>query len=144
MSAPTTTRARYDKHLTDPACSNCHAQFQPMGDAFEGYDPIGVWRTQQNGFSIDTSGALVGVGGGPIKVASAVELMKVLTQRREVTACVAQQAFRFTLGRLPAERDACELQAIGQEFDQSTRDVRSLVGSLVGSDAFVKRTVHFQ
>jgi len=141
-SAPTTTRARYDKHLTDASCSNCHGTFQPMGDAFEGYDVIGAWRSTENGFTVDTTGALVGLKGGDVKVASAVELTNLLAQRDEVKDCFEAQAFRFTLGRKTGDHDACEVQDIGKKLKTAPLDARSLVGALVASDAFVTRTVH--
>src|SRR4029079_3447462 len=64
QAAPTTTRARFDEHISNPACPHLHAAFQPMGTAFEEYDALGTFRTTQNGFPIDSSGALVGATGG--------------------------------------------------------------------------------
>jgi hypothetical protein len=142
MSAPTTTRARYDEHLVNPACSGCHSAFQPMGDAFEEFDPLGSFRSQQNGFPIDASGALVGTSAGDVPVMNALDLASVLAQTPDVVDCVTRQSFRFTVGHLETDYDACNLPKMKQTFMNNQNDVRALISAIVGSDSFVVRTVN--
>ena len=141
QSAPTTTRARFDAHLSNPACSGCHSAFQPMGEAFEEFDALGSFRTQQNGFPIDSSGALVGATGGDKPVANAIELAQVLAQSPDTLDCVARQTFRFTIGHLESGYDACNIADAKQAFSAGQLDIRQLLSSIVRSDSFVLRTV---
>ena len=54
----------------------------------------------------------------------------------EVRACVGKQWFRFALGRLERDADACSFQRLNQDFAAADYDVRALLLSLVSSDAF--------
>jgi hypothetical protein len=141
-SAPTTTRERFETHLTDPTCRACHQAFDPMGNAFEEYDVLGSFRTEQNGHPIDSSGALVGGTDGEKPVADAVALAKVLAESPDTFDCVARYAYRFTLGRPESTYDQCTLAVAKRTLGQSPFDVRDLMSSIVGSSSFVVRTVN--
>jgi len=141
QSAPTTTRARFDAHVSNPACSGCHSTFQPMGEAFEEYDALGGFRTTQNGFPIDSTGALVGATGGDKPVSNAIDLSRVLSQSQDTFDCVASQAFQFTMGRIAAGYDGCGMAKASQAFSAGHLDVRELIAGIVRSDSFVTRTV---
>jgi Protein of unknown function (DUF1592)/Protein of unknown function (DUF1588)/Protein of unknown function (DUF1585) len=52
-------RVRMQAHLTNPACVNCHATFDPVGFALENFNRLGQWRSTDGGESIDASGAFV-------------------------------------------------------------------------------------
>jgi hypothetical protein len=143
-AAPTTTRARYDEHLANPACSGCHNTFQPMGDAFEEYDALGGYRTQQNGFPIDSSGVLVGATGGDKPVKNALELVNLLAGSPQTNECVVRQMFRFTVGRTESAYDGCMLAGAAQSLNDGTADLRQVMTTIVSSDSFVVRTVNQQ
>jgi len=139
---PTTTRARFDTHLASDACSGCHKLFQPMGDAFEEYDAIGAFRSEQNGFPIDSSGVLVGATGGDKPVANAIELVKLLAQSGQTDDCVTRQLFRFTVGRPEVPFDSCMLTETAQNLHGA--DLRQVLTAIIKSDSFVVRTVNIQ
>jgi hypothetical protein len=71
----------------------------------------------------------------------AVELAQRLAGSEQVQACVAQQWFRFALGRLETEDDQCAFDHMTEAFDASDHDVRSLVRTIVLSDSFRFRRV---
>jgi hypothetical protein len=139
-SARTTTRARFAAHLGSPACSSCHRVFEPMGNAFEEFDALGTFRTQQNGTPIDSRGALVAADGSEQPVADAVALARLLARSPDTFDCVARQVYRFTLGRPETGYDACTLAAVSQALAQPPYDVRALVAALAASESFVTRT----
>jgi len=139
--APTTTRARYAAHLADGACRGCHELFEPMGNAFEGYDALGAYRTEQNGVPVDTSGALVASDGAQTPVTGAVELVNLLAEDPDVLVCVTRQLFRFTVGRNEVAYDDCALEEATRSLTASG-DLRDVVSSIVSSDAFVTRQVN--
>lgn len=141
-SAPTTTRARYETHLTNPTCKGCHELFDPMGNAFEAYDVVGAHRTEQNGFPVDSSGALVHADGSRTPVQNAVELVNALAESPEVRACVARQVFRFATGRDEVAYDACALEDATRTLTDGSGALRDVVLSIVASDTFVTRQVN--
>jgi len=51
-------RQRMEMHRKNPVCANCHAQLDPMGFAFENFNGIGRWRTEDGKTPIDPSGGL--------------------------------------------------------------------------------------
>ncbi len=53
-----TLRQRMEMHRKNPVCANCHAQLDPMGFAFENFNGIGKWRTEDGKATIDPSGGL--------------------------------------------------------------------------------------
>jgi hypothetical protein len=133
----TTTRERFAQHEANPTCGGCHVLIDPIGLAFEHFDAIGAYRTMENGFPIDASGEIF---EGPADLAGpfngALELGQRLSQSRAAADCMANQWFRFALGRMEAVDDACSLKAIRQGFEDSGRNVRDLIVSIVKSDAF--------
>ena len=38
---------KLEAHIHDPSCASCHARIDPLGLAFENYDAIGRWRTEE-------------------------------------------------------------------------------------------------
>src|SRR5262249_40879508 len=53
-----TVRQVIDARMAIAKCATCHARMDPVGISFEHYDPIGKWRTTDNGQAIDTKGDL--------------------------------------------------------------------------------------
>src|SRR5262249_46088848 len=51
-----TTRQAVEQHTSPATCQACHGKFNPAGFAFENYDAIGQWRTEENGTPVDTTG----------------------------------------------------------------------------------------
>ena len=52
-----------------------------------------------------------------------------------------KQWFRFSLGRFEGPEDACTLSSLAADFEASDFDVKTLLLSLVTSDAFRYRKV---
>jgi len=140
-TTPKTTRQRFEAHLSNPVCAGCHSQFDPMGNAFEEYDALGVFRSQENGQPIDSSGALVGASNGDIPVTNAIELSKVLAGSIDTKDCVSRQMFRYAIGHTEGESDACTIAVGRQALATGQMDVRDLLSSIIRSDSFVVRTV---
>jgi len=46
-SPKATLRMKLEAHIKDPNCASCHAKIDPLGLAFENYDAIGRWRTEE-------------------------------------------------------------------------------------------------
>jgi hypothetical protein len=132
----TTTRQRFAEHAEDPSCAGCHVRIDGVGFGFEAFDAIGAYRTTENGKPVDTSGKFAGTLDLDGPFTGPVELARKLSQSDEVSACVTKQWFRYALGRFETQADSCSLDALAREFDASGRDVRSLLTSIVSSQAF--------
>jgi hypothetical protein len=131
-----TTRQRFALHTADATCAGCHNLIDGIGLGFEGYDGIGAFRTTENGQPVDATGNVTGTRdlNGPF--VGAVELAGKLARSEEVRECVARQWFRFALGRLEKEGDACSLGAAYSAFRGSEFSVKELLLALVSTDAF--------
>src|SRR4029077_11808221 len=42
-----TLRMKLAAHQSDPNCASCHRKIDPLGLAFDNYDAIGRWRTEE-------------------------------------------------------------------------------------------------
>jgi Protein of unknown function (DUF1592)/Protein of unknown function (DUF1588)/Protein of unknown function (DUF1595)/Protein of unknown function (DUF1585)/Protein of unknown function (DUF1587) len=135
-----TTRQRYAAHTTAAFCSACHSQFDPMGMTFENYDGLGQWRDQENGVTVDPSGAIVGTMSSDAPMTNAVALAGALAASPEVASCFARQVFRFDVGRMDTAADACSIADATKAYSGKNLDLRELLVALATSPAFAART----
>lgn len=96
-----TTRERLENsHLTNGVCKGCHAAFDPLGFAFEHFDHIGRYRTEEqtaNGaFPIDASVEVKKLDGQVVN--GQEELMAALTNDNEVLSCISATLERYVYG----------------------------------------------
>jgi hypothetical protein len=109
----------------------------PIGLGFEHFDPIGKFREVDGLGPVDASGQITSAGpdvDGAFD--GAVELAHRLAQSAEVRNCVANQWFRFSLGRIESTDDACSIQSLHQAFASSGGNVRELLARIVLSPSF--------
>jgi Protein of unknown function (DUF1588)/Protein of unknown function (DUF1585) len=136
-SAATSTRERFAQHESDPVCASCHVLMDPIGLAFEHFDPIGKFRDVDGLGPVDATGQIVKAGpdlDGSFN--GAVELSNRLAQSAEVQSCVANQWFRFSMGRIESTDDACSMQSLHENFSSSGGNVRDLLARIVLSPSF--------
>jgi hypothetical protein len=136
---PRTTRDRWAAHSADASCRTCHAAIDPVGFAFEGFDPIGRYRTEERGMPVDTRGGvpLLEIEDGSI--AGAAELADTIAARPEARACLARQWLRFGLGRLERDVDRESVDAIAAVESES--GLRAMLVALARTDTFRHRIV---
>ena len=129
-----TLRERLEEHRSNPVCAGCHAFIDPPGFLFENFDPIGAWRTLDNGKPIDASGDLDGV-----PLTSARDLAEVLKDDARVGRCMVTQLYRHAIGRREVTSERAGLDAVNTRFDAAGNRFRDLMLTLVTSEVF--RTV---
>jgi hypothetical protein len=136
-----TTKERFSQHSSDPACSGCHKEIDPIGFGFERFDPIGKIRDTENGKPIDTTGDMLDVealgAGTSAPFSTMAQLGQTLADSHAAKACFARQYYRFSHGVL--EPDSCALGDVLTKFEQSNWDVRELMVAIVTSPGFVVR-----
>jgi hypothetical protein len=134
-----TTRERYKEHSTNALCAGCHSLTDPIGFGFENYDPIGAYRTTENGKTIDSTGQLTGTLDANGSFANGVELATRLGGSAEVKDCLATQWVRFGLGRRETADDACSLEQAQGLFTASGHRLPELLLAVTQTDAFLYR-----
>lgn len=129
-----TTREKLEQHRKDPMCNGCHVFIDPPGFLFENFDPIGAFRTHENGYPVDASGDL---DGKPL--ANARALADLLPEDPRVGECIVTQLYRHGNGRIDVPKERTGLREIAAEFADNDHRFRELMVLMVLSEPF--RTV---
>jgi hypothetical protein len=134
--APTgSLRDRFEAHRSEPRCAACHQLMDPIGFGLEGYDGVGAFRTMDDGFPIDDSGALPDGQA----FAGAKELSVLLAADERLPRCVAQQLLTYALGRGVESYDGDDLDAITEAFLAGGQRLPELIELIALSDPFRMR-----
>lgn len=136
VSPTADARERARVHRDKPECAACHALFDPLGFAFENYDPIGRYRATENGRAIDASTEITETSAVDGPVENAIEMMTRLAGAEEVRACFAKQWLRFALGRDDTKEDATSLAQALEGFEKGEWKVQNLLQAIARSDSF--------
>lgn len=84
------------RHRDNPSCVACHQLIDPLGLAFESFDPTGKWRDKDQDQPIDTRGELI----DGAKFNGVVELKAILLARKdEFTRGFVEKMLTCALGR---------------------------------------------
>lgn len=138
-----TTRQQVEQHTSAPACAGCHqAIINPVGFAFENYDAVGQYRTQENGVTIDASGMLVGTAAaasGQANFQNAIEASALIAESPEARACYAKNWLRYAYGRAEQPADECALAAMAGALASDDYKVTDLMLDLTRTKAFMFR-----
>lgn len=94
-----TERQRVETATASGTCLGCHAFINPFGFMQENYDPLGRWRTTDQGQPIDASIHVEFLDEGPLDSKTPIEALKRLTASNRFQQCFARQLFRFYTGR---------------------------------------------
>lgn len=137
-----TLRQKLEAHVHDSRCAACHARIDPLGLAFENFDAIGRWRTEE---------ITDGTGSNPKVVSSGTfvdgreyrdtrEFKQLLLRDMDAFQMtflekLATFGMRRTLGL--ADRD--ELRKIASQSKSTDFQLSNLLESFVCSDLFQSR-----
>jgi hypothetical protein len=136
-TAATSTRERFAQHDADPNCAGCHTLMDPIGLGFEHYDGIGAFRTMDGTGAVDATGEIFSAGADlDGKFDGAVELANRLANSTEVSNCMVNQWFRYSMGRMETTNDACSIQGVRDAFTASGGNIRELLARVALSPAF--------
>ena len=136
-ASPASMRERLARHRADPACGVCHNVMDPLGFALENYGPTGGWRSEAEGFPVDSSGVLPGgkAFAGP------EELVRVLRQDGGLPRCLTEKLLIYGLGRAPAAGDAAAVSEILRGLDPEHPTLTGIVLGIIESPLFRQRTL---
>lgn len=161
-----TLRQRFEIVKQD-ACWKCHKLMNPLGNAFEGFDDFGRYRTglyydpkrkefiEQNEWDrisksknhgiithpVDATGYLSGTGDPTLdgEVKDAIDLMQRLAKSSRVRQSIIRHAFRYWMGRNETLSDSRTLIAADEAYVRSGGRFSEVIVSLVTSDSFLYR-----
>jgi hypothetical protein len=136
--ATATTRQRYEAHVSDPACSGCHAPLDAVAFALEHFDSVGRYRDSEQGLAIDASGALSG-GDFAGSFADVRELGQRLAASQDARGCLSRHYARFAIGGGQAGDDECLVERMTQAAALQGDSAPALLLALVTSDSFRRR-----
>jgi hypothetical protein len=137
-----TTAQRFEMHERDPACAICHKKIDPIGLAFEHYDPIGMYRASEgpNELPIKTGGELLIDSQLDGAFEGATDLVYRLAATENLHNCVPVQMHRFALGREEVPQvDGCALGTLQSRFQNTNFNVRELILDVVTAETFLYR-----
>jgi hypothetical protein len=129
-------RQDVEARTSGAGCNACHSVINPVGFAFENYDAIGRYRTEEltTGLPIDSSGRIQG-SDVDRDVADALELGSALSSSAHVRDCLADRWMTRAIGQTPGELDQCALDSARERFAE-TGTLRDLIVAIVQSDSF--------
>lgn len=128
-----TARQRFTNHSTNAQCRACHVNMDPFGFALENFDPVGLWRDQENNVTIDASGdaPILGKFNGPL------EMEALLASSEAVQGCFASQWMNFGYGRSMTSAEACAVESVRTKFKETNYNIQEMLLALTQSDAFL-------
>jgi hypothetical protein len=138
-----TIREQLEAHATHATCASCHAKIDPLGFAFDNFNAIGQWRTEENVTGGEGANPPVNAAGklpNGQAFAGPVEFKQLLAQDLDRFAeAFVEQLATFALRRMMTVDDRTQIKAIAQAAKQDGYQLRTLIEHFVMSDLFVKR-----
>ena len=138
-----TIRDQLVAHSTHTTCASCHRKIDPLGFAFDNFDAIGRWRTEEvtatgSGANppVDASGVLV--DGRKFSGPDDFKLL-LADDTDEFAKAFIEQLATFALRRVLTIDDAGEVQAIANASRADEYRLQTLVRNFVLSDLFLRR-----
>ncbi|MDA1163316.1 MAG: DUF1592 domain-containing protein [Planctomycetota bacterium] len=141
-SPKATLRMKLEAHKHHPTCAACHRKIDPLGLAFDNFNAIGEWRTQEvvegtgDNPSVDASGELP--DGRTFKDAREFKQL-LLADLDAFNKTFIEKLAIYGLRRTMTIDDHDELAAIARVGRENDYRVRDIVTAFVVSDLFQKR-----
>lgn len=138
-----TVRMQLEDHVTHAICASCHNKIDPLGFAFDNFNAIGQWRTEEivpRGLGknppVNASGTLPDgrsfSGPDEFKQLLAADVDR-------FGAAFVEQLSTFALRRVMTIDDAAQIQAIAQASKKDDYKLRAVMEIFVMSELFQKR-----
>lgn len=138
-----TVRDQLEGHATHATCAACHRKIDPLGFAFENYDAIGRWRTEEfveKGQGANPPINATGTLPDGRSFAGADEFKGLLTADVDRFAeAFVEQLATFALRRVMTVDDTEQIRSIAQSSRKNSYLLRDVIESFVLSELFQKR-----
>ena len=138
-----TLRMKLEAHKSDANCAACHRKIDPLGVAFDNYDAIGRWRTEEvvrDGAGANPKVDASGVLPDGRKFTDGAELKHLLiADTDKFAAALVEKLATYALRRAMTIDDRHTLAAIATQSKATDYRLREIVEALVVSDLFQQR-----
>jgi len=136
-----TNRERVEATTGDGTCGQgCHSTLiNPAGFAFENYDVIGKWRTEEKGKVVDSSGTYPFLDG-PQSFTNAVEFSRFVAAGVQAHQCYTQNWATYLHARALTAEEKPWIDYLAQRSQRGEISAEQLVLSIVIDETFVQRT----
>lgn len=138
-----TLRMKLDAHKSDANCASCHRRIDPLGLAFDNYDAIGRWRTEEivndgNGDNpqVDASGELI--DGRKFTDAASFKTL-LLADIDKFNAAFIEKLATFAVRRVMTYDDRATLADLARRSKAGDYRLQTIIEDLVLSELFQKR-----
>jgi hypothetical protein len=137
-----TLRQKLEAHIHDANCAACHAKIDPLGLAFENYDAIGRWRTEEVTDGIGENPKVTATGKLPDgrEYTNADEFKKLLLNDLDAfNHTFIDKLATYGLRRSMSFSDRDELKTIATASKAKDYRLRDIIEALVCSELFLQR-----
>ena len=143
QSPKASLRDKLTAHSTNPNCAACHAKIDPLGFAWDNYDAIGQWRTQEKvpaGLGADPT--IISAGempdGRAFKDSVAFKQL-LLADRDAVAKAFIEHLCTYALRRVLTFDDKDDINAIATEAKKHDYRIKDIVKAVATSELLQKR-----
>ena len=138
-----TIRQQLEAHATHATCASCHAKIDPLGFAFDNFNAIGQWRTEENvpgGQGANPPVNAVGKLPDGRAYAGPDEFKQLLAQDLDRFAeAFVEKLATYALRRVMTVDDRTHIKAIAVASKKDGYKLRTVIEHFVTSDLFAKR-----
>jgi hypothetical protein len=138
-----TLRMKLEAHKSEENCAACHRKIDPLGVAFDNYDAIGRWRTEEvvrDGAGTNPKVDASGVLPDGRRFADAAGLRHLLVANPDkFAAALIEKLATYALRRALTIDDRRALTALAAQTKATDYRLRDIVEALVVSDLFQQR-----
>jgi hypothetical protein len=134
-----TLRQQFAEHRSHASCAGCHAFLDPLGFAFENYDAVGRWRTEEKKQPIDASGRLV--RGQAFNNLAELRAILVRDMAGQFTKNLVENLMTYALGRGLEFSDKPNVQAVLKQSEASGHRFQDLIVAICQSVPMQRKRV---
>jgi hypothetical protein len=133
---PVSLRETLALHREKPLCSSCHNRMDPLGLALENFNALGLWRDQERGLPIDSTGTLL----SGESFTNVVQLKHILATNHatEFYRTITEKLLTYALGRGLDYTDVATVDAIVERLKASGGRPSALISGVIESAPFQK------
>ncbi len=133
-----TLRQRMETHRKNPVCASCHQLMDPLGFAMENFDPLGQWRTEDEGHPVDTAGTMPDGS----KFDGVAGLRTALLSKSDVfVETFIEKLLTYALGRGVEYYDAPTVRQIARNAAKTNNRFSRIILGVVTSTPFQMRSL---
>jgi len=131
-----TTRQLVERHVSDASCAACHARIDPYGFAFENFDAIGRFRTQEApGRPVDTKAKLR--DGTEFTGVDGLREYLLAKKQPEFVRLFCQRLLGYALGRSTTLSDTAVIDKMAAAVQADGGRVSAAIGAILESPQFL-------